>query len=328
MKINESKRHLSTETSRSPEDATPVLSVIVVGWNTREYLAKCLASVQRAGEESSPNLEILVVDNASSDGSAEMVKQQFPQVRLMQNRDNLGFARANNQALAQSRGDYILLLNPDTELESGALSELFGFLEQHPDAGAVGARLVNPDRTLQLSCHPGPGLFREFWRLFHLDKFWPLAVYPMEKWDVKQPRVVETLQGACLMIRRRAIEEVGNLDEEYFIYSEEVDLCRRLRARGWKLWWVPEATVVHHGGQSTRQVQAEMFLRLYQGKILYFRKHFGLWKSRFYKAILAAAALARQVLIPLALFRTGDQRRHDLVLARHYRALLQALPRL
>jgi N-acetylglucosaminyl-diphospho-decaprenol L-rhamnosyltransferase len=310
------------------------LSVIVVSWNTRELLAHCLDSVFRqvvyeAGVPVLPavgGMEVVVVDNASADGSARMVQERFPQVKLLANAENVGFARANNQALPLCRGRYVLLLNPDTQVLPDGLASLVCFMDQHPRAGAAGARLLNADGTVYHSCQPAPTLRREFWRLFHLDTIWPYARYPMERWT-EEPRMVDVVQGACMMLRRTALDQVGTLDEDYFIYSEEVDLCFRLRRHRWQVWWVPQASVVHVGGQSTRQVAAAMFLRLYQGKVLYFRKNHGRRAAQLYKLVLAAAAVARLLLSPLAWVMGDPQREELLALAGHYRRLLLTLSR-
>ncbi len=301
------------------------ISVIIVSWNTRELLARCLRALSKP-QASSVTREVFVVDNASDDGSADMVREQFPTVHLIPNRDNLGFARANNQAIRKSAGNYLLLLNPDTEVRPGALSALATFMEEHPHVGGAGARLLSPDGSLHVSCHPLPTLFREIWRLFHLDFVWPHAAYRMDRWGLTPPRPVEVVQGACLILRREALQQVGLLDEDFFIYSEEVDLCRRLRQHRWDVYWVPQAAVLHHGGQSTRQVALLMFLRLHQSKIHYFRKHQGSLAVQLYKLILFSASAARLVVSPLAWLEPPSRRRQHLVLASHYFHLLRALP--
>jgi len=300
------------------------LSIIIVNWNTRDLLAQCLQSVYAHPPEG--EFEVWVVDNASTDGSAEMVRERFPQARLIRNAENVGFARANNQAIRQSSGRYVLLLNPDTEVKPGALETLVQFMDAHPEAGAAGARLLNPDGTLQSSCHPFPTLGREFWRLFHLDALRLCACYEMARWDPETLRPVDVVQGACVILRRKALDQVGLLDEDYFIYTEEVDLCYRLRQGGWRIYWAPQATVVHYGGQSTRQMPAEMFLRLYESKLLYFRKHHSRQAARAYKLILLAAATARLLLSPLAWLERPPQRQQHLALARCYRRLVRTLP--
>lgn len=309
------------------------LSVVIVNWNTRELLARCLTALRREiapteADRPTPTSEVLVVDNASADGSAELVRKQFPDVQLLKNQENLGFARANNQALKMSNSRYVLLLNPDTEVMPGALASLVQFMDNHPEAGAAGARLVDEQGGLQPSCYRAPTLRRELLRLAHLDVVFPASGYQMHRWSVDTPRQVDVVQGAALILRRAALDDVGLLDEDYFIYSEEVDLCFRLQQHGWRIFWVPWSVVVHYGGQSTRQVAAAMFLRLYQGKVLYFRKHHGPRAARAYKLILLGAAVARVALTPLALAGRAADRPRYLALATNYRRLLGALPAL
>ena len=325
-----------------PPESAPDLSIVIVNWNTRELLAQCLESlvashdVQIPGPAKQPEIhrhspittEVRVVDNASTDGSAAMIRARFPWVWLVENRENVGFARANNQAIRESVGRYVLLLNSDTEVKSGALETLVRFADAHPQVAAVGPRLLNPDGSLQGSCHPAPTLAGEVWRLFHLDALWPYALYPMSEWELDTPRRVDVIQGACLLLRRTALDQIGLLDEDYFMYSEEVDLCQRLRRAGLSLYWVPESQVVHHGGRSTQQVAAEMFLQLYQSKLLYFRKHHGWPAAQLYKVILAAAACARLSLSPLAWLAQFPRRERRLTLAGQYLRLLRALPEL
>jgi GT2 family glycosyltransferase len=303
------------------------VSIVIVSWNTRELLRDCLLSVYNEGFAGTPaTFEVIVVDNTSSDGSAQMVRECFPQVKLMANRENVGFARANNQAIPMCTGRYILLLNPDTRLKPAAMGAMLGFMDANPQAGACGSRLLNPDGTLQVSCHPAPTLPRELWRLFHLDRLKAYAEYRMAAWDVQTPREVDVIQGASFLIRREVVDRIGLLDEDYFIYSEEVDWCRRIQADGWHIYWVPQSQVVHFGGQSTRQVATEMFLRLYQGKVLYFHKHHGATTARLYKVVLLLAALARVAVGPLAYLEGPAQRREHLALAGRYRTLITRLP--
>jgi len=300
------------------------LSIVIVNWNTCTLLAQCLASVYAHPPEG--QFEVIVVDNASTDGSAAMVSQRFPQARLIENDHNLGFARASNQAIRQAVARYVLLLNPDTCVRPGALQTLLGFMEVCLAAGAAGARLLDSEGGLQPSCHPAPTLAREMWRLFHLDSLHPVACYPMRRWDTHTPRQVDVVQGACLLLRREALDQVGLLDEDYFLYSEEVDLCHRLRQAGWQVLWVPQAVMVHHGGQSTHQAPAACFLRLYQAKVLYFRKCHGRRAAQLYKLMLLTAVLVRLLLCPLAWLEGAPRRRQHLVLASHYRRLMRALP--
>lgn len=297
------------------------LSIVIVNWNTETLLRDCLASIAANPPEGA--CEVIVVDNASTDGSAAMVRDVFPEVRLLANGENVGFAGANNQGIEASSGEMILLLNADTVVRAGALETLLRFMENHPEAGAAGARLLNPDGSLQHSCSPLPTLLGEGLHLFHLDYRQRRA---MQAWDVSRPRPVDVLLGACMLLRRAAVEQVGLLDEGYFMYSEEVDYCRRLQDAGWTLYWAPEAEVVHYGGQSTRQAATEMFLRLYAGKLRYFRKHDGQRAGQIYKLILLGAALFRLLLLPLAFLAPAPERQAQLSLAQRYWKLVSVLP--
>lgn len=274
------------------------LSIIIVNWNTRDLLAECLRSVYDTVHDLA--FEVFVVDNASTDGSADMVRQCFPQAQLIENSENVGFARANNQAIERSSGRYIVLLNSDTIVRPQALAALIQFMEGHARAGACGPYLLNADGTLQASCHPLLTAFREFWRLCFLDHLWPLASYRMERWSDDVPREVAVIKGACLVLRRQTLVQVGLLDERYFIYSEEMDLCHRLALSGWRLYWVPAARVVHLGGGSTRQVAPEMYLQLYRSKAQYQHKFWGARGARRFVRLLRLAYLPRWAVASLA----------------------------
>lgn len=300
------------------------LSIVIVSWNTKDLLEACLNSVF-AYPLNEP-FDVWVVDNKSKDDTVAMVRSCFPQVELIASEENLGFAGGNNQAMTHCQGDYVLLLNPDTEIKAEALNALVAFMDEHPEAGAAGSRLLNGDGTLQPSCHPMPTLSREFWRMFYLDALIPYGTYDMKKWDMEQSREVDVLMGASMLLRRAALDKVGLLDEGYFMYSEEVDLCFRLQKAGWLLYWVPQSEVVHYWGQSAKQVLAEMFLQLYKGKLRFFRKHYGWLTVWLYKVVLGLAALLRLALAPLVWLRKSDQRTYQLHMARHYGRLLLSLP--
>jgi GT2 family glycosyltransferase len=303
-----------------------VLSIVIVSWNTRGLLQSCLSSIYEnsfTGES-----EVWVVDNASDDDSVQMIKDQFPQVHIIENQQNVGFAHGNNQAIRKSIGKYVMLLNPDTEIKPGALDSLVGFLEENPQAGAAGAKLISPNGGLQYSCHPDLTLSRELWRLFHLDKLHTYGTYNMQQWDMTTPRQVDVLQGAALVLRNEALKQVGLLDEDFFMYTEEVDLCYRLRKAGWTLHWVPDAEVLHYGGQSTKLVAEKMFLTLYESRLKFFRKHHGLPAARGYKIVLTAAALTRVGLVPFSLLISPSTRDRNRQLASRYSRLLAALPKM
>lgn len=306
------------------------LTIIIVSWNVRELLERCLESVKAEIDRmgATYQVETIVVENASADGTAEMVKRGFPWVRLIETAVNLGFARANNLAQRASRSDYYLFLNPDTELANGSLMGLLNFLKENPTVAAVGPALLNPDGTLQNSSYPTPTLGREIWRLMHLDRIRNHSQYPLEQWRDSGPREVDVVQGACLMVRTEAMDQIGSFDERYFIYTEEVDLCHRLRQGGWKVYWQPSLSVIHHGGQSTRQASSKMFLHLYGSKILFFRKHYGRWGVAAYKGILFLASLVRMLLFPLVYLGINPSRQRHMEIAGNYARLVLNLPRM
>ena len=296
------------------------LSIVIVSWNTRDLLASCLESVVAARHDDLDS-EIIIVDNASADGSATMVRERFSQVHLIENQENVGFACANNQAIRHSRGRYVLLLNSDTKVSRGALGTMTRFMEEHPQSGGCGPRLLNGDSSLQVSCHPMLTPEREFWKLVFLDWLWPRATYRQEKWDAETPRRVEVIKGACLLLRRAALEQVGILDERYFMYTEEVDLCYRLAQANWSLWWVPQATVKHYGEASSKQVREAMYLQLYRSKIQFYRKHGGERRAARFKRLVRLAYWPR-----MAVATVGTSYSPSLAVQAHiYRRLLADL---
>jgi GT2 family glycosyltransferase len=300
------------------------LSIIIINWNTRDLTLHCLRTVFEFPFEY--DFEVLLVDNGSTDNSVEKIKFEFPQVLLIQNQDNVGFARANNQAIRQCKGEFILLLNSDTELKRNALNILVNYLINDSKAGGGGPLLINPDGSLQMSCFPFPTLGREFWRMFHLDLLWPISVYKMNTWIRDYPRQVDSIQGACLIIRRQVFEDIGLLDEDYFFYTEEIDFCYRMKFAGWQNWWIPQAEVIHYGGQSSRLVAEESFIRLYKTKIIYFRKHYPQPSPQIFKLILMSAAIIRLLLSGWIIFMPRPGRDRYLTLAKHYLRLITELP--
>lgn len=234
------------------------LSIVIVSYNTRELLRECLASL-RAGAAGLA-VETFVVDNASRDGSAEMVAEHFPDVRLIRNPDNRGFAAANNLALAEAVGRYVMLLNPDTVVRAGAFPELVRFMDGRERAGYCGPRLVNGDGSHQASARRFPTWWTAAGALLGWDKRHPLSRHCGELHAAHGDRKempAGWLTGACLLVRRAAMAQVGVLDDGYFMYFEETDWCRRLAQAGWEGWYVPSAEVVHYGGQSVGPVQAD-----------------------------------------------------------------------
>jgi GT2 family glycosyltransferase len=278
------------------------LSVIVVNWNTRELLAKSLASIYNTivGFE----YEVFVVDNGSTDGSLEMVREKFPKVRLVENQENLGFAKANNQAIHLSQGEYLLLLNSDAALQKDAAAELLQTAQAHPEVGILGPGLKFPDGSPQRSFGPLPTLMSEILSLAGFDKRWR-----NEKSAQSNPQVIETgyVDGACQLIRRGMVDQVGLFDENFFFFSEEIDLCQRAHLAGWRVLHVPQSEVIHVGGGSTVS-SAKRILMLYRGKLLYFKKHHGLSACNY---LLTAMQITSWVKSKAYRFPGRKSKKHD-----------------
>ncbi len=254
------------------------VSVIVVNWNTRRLLERCLASVYGWATASS-ELEVLVVDNGSTDGSREMVASRYPRARLITNTENVGFARANNMALRQAVGDYLLLLNPDTELVGAAIPELLQWAEEHAEVAVVGPQLLNPDGSVQSSRRRFPTIATAFLESTVLQRWLPdhpvLQEYYVLDRSNSDAQEVDWLVGACLLVRGSAVRQVGLLDEGFFMYSEEMDWCRRFTQMGWKVAYCPAARVVHYGGQGSDQDLFRRHTRFQHSKARYFEKYHG-----------------------------------------------------
>lgn len=250
------------------------VAVIVTNWNTRGLLAECLTSIDETAD--AREVETVVVDNGSSDGSPEMVRARFPRARLIANRDNLGFARANNQAIAATATPYVLMLNSDARLRPGALQQLLERMAAAPRAGIIGAQLCSPDGSFQSSHARFPNLGREALILSGIGRAVYGPWYPSFGPHVDRgPRIVEWVSGACMLARRTALDAVGGFDEGYFLYGEEMDLCYALRQAGWQVWYEPGAVADHHGAASSARIPVTMEARLYSGRIRFFRKHYG-----------------------------------------------------
>jgi N-acetylglucosaminyl-diphospho-decaprenol L-rhamnosyltransferase len=250
------------------------VSVVVVSRDVRSLLAKCLESLHSA-----PVTEVLVVDAASADGSDSLVADQFPEVRLVRSRENLGFTRGNNWALRLVRGGYVMLLNPDTVVEPGAIERLVGYLDTHPDVGAVGPKLVYPDGTVQSSRRRFPTRLTGFVESTVLERWLGnsaiLRRYRLADRSAEEEQDVDWLMGAAILLRREALEQAGIFDERFFMYSEEIDLCRRLRLAGWRVAYLPTAVVVHHEGRSSEQNLRGRNVHFHESRFRYYRKHFG-----------------------------------------------------
>jgi N-acetylglucosaminyl-diphospho-decaprenol L-rhamnosyltransferase len=266
-----------------PQTSSVDLTVVTVSYNTQKLLADCLGSVLAGMERSHLVGQVWVVDNASTDGSADMVRACFPDVHLVAHDQNLGFAGGNNLALREietgghPRSHHTLFLNPDTLVLGDALGQMVRFLDETPGAGAVGARLVNGDGSFQHSAFAFPGLaqiFLDFFPIHHrLFDSRLNGRYPRRWYEVGQPFAVDHPLGAALMVRAEVLAQAGGFDEQFFMYCEEIDLCRRIKSAGWDIYCLPRAEIVHLVGQSTRQFRDRMFVALWRSRFLMFEKH-------------------------------------------------------
>jgi GT2 family glycosyltransferase len=281
------------------------IAIAIVNYNTREHLQACLASVQVAGA-----CNVIVVDNASDDGSVEMVRAIYPWVTLCANRTNPGYGAAANQAVASCSTPYILLLNSDTRLQAGALEALNDYLDRHPRAAIVGPHLINPDGSLQASCYPPPtplSLFLEESTLGRLIRFVPgLRSHYLRSWSHTHTKLVPWVLGAALAIRREAFEAVGGFDKSFFMYFEEVDLCYRLRTAGWQVHFAPVTTIKHIGGASTRQRSSAMARQLYASAAHFYQRHYSRGQLQQLQLVVAVLMLTKIMRDAVRLSRVRD----------------------
>ncbi len=256
----------------------PRLSVVVLSWNTKDLTLACLHAL--FAEAPRHSREIVVIDNASHDGSADAIAAAYPQVVLVRNTENAGYSGGNNQGARLATGEFLCLLNSDTEVRAGALDQLVDWLLEHPDYGMAAPRLVHPDGRVQTACMRFPGLatawcFDTFW-----GRFWPGSLvehrYHMRDFDHLSSRDVDQPPGACCVMRTAEYQELGGLDEELWLFFNDVDICRRLWSRGRRIRYVAEAEVMHHEGASTRGFQ-KFLVMWHRNRMAYYRKHYGGW---------------------------------------------------
>ena len=253
------------------------VSIVIVNWNARDLVRPCLDSIYR--QTHGVSFEVIVMDNLSSDGSVEMLRDEFPNVKLIASDVNRGFAGGNNAGMAVSTGRYLLLLNPDTIVRGDAITHMVRFAEAHPEAGVVGPRVLNSDGTLQRSCFLFPSVLNLF-----LSTFWLYKLFPKNKFfgretlswcAMETERSVDVVSGCCMLVKREAYTQVGGMDEAYFMYFEETDWCYRMHEAGWKVVYTPSAQITHLGGACTERVKAEMMAQHAASLLLFFRKHRG-----------------------------------------------------
>ncbi len=294
------------------------LSIIIVNWNSVEYLKECIASIQNG--QISTEYEIIVVDSASFDGCAEMLKTRFPDVIFVQSKENIGFAGSNNLGYKYANGDTLLFLNPDTEIIGSAIDTMYTGLSTLKNAGAVGCRLLNSDMSLQTSCiQPFPTILNQFLDIELLKRVFPKA----KLWGLKplffssgKAQRIDAISGACLMIKSDIFKKVGLFSTDYFMYSEDVDLCYMVNKAGYLAYYIDEAKVVHHGGGSSSKKEENHFsnILLKESRSIFFSKTEGKTYASLYKLSTALASIVRLsallVLSPLLFTSKKDSIRY------------------
>jgi len=259
---------------RGSQDQVPDMSIVLVCWNNKEYLDPCLRSLYECGLHSS--FDVVVVDNGSTDGSQQMLMDKYPDVKLIQNEGNVGLAKASNQGIKVTNGRYVLLLNNDTLVNRASLDMLVEFLDAHPEAGAAGGKLLNPDGSFQSGYASFSNFLEEFLIVTRLGAS-RRAGFPRHG-DSKDIKAVGWMSSACLLLRRSALDQVGLLDESYFIYGDETDLQYRLNKAGWKVCFLPTSTIIHYGGRSFKN-RWNRRQRVYRGRLLFYQKNYGVLRT-------------------------------------------------
>jgi GT2 family glycosyltransferase len=277
------------------------LSICIVNWNTRELLRACLQSIYRYPPDAP--FEVIVVDNASSDGSAAMVQAEFPQAVLIANAENLGYARGNNQAMERAQGEYLLLLNPDTEVFPDTLNCALAFLAAHPEVGAIGAKQLFPDGRVQPSVRGFPTPANLLWEVSGLARLFPRALggYRMRAFTYDRIAEVDQPMATFLMARRAVVEQVGLMDEAFPLFFNDVDWCYRIKQAGWRIYFVPEVQILHYGGASTRQVRLSAIRESHRALEAFYRKHYrGRLNPLLYALCVGAIRLGGWIRVLLA----------------------------
>ncbi|RMD52092.1 MAG: glycosyltransferase family 2 protein [Candidatus Thermofonsia bacterium] len=265
----------------------PDLSIIIVSWNVRELLRQCLLSIRQ--NQGGLQVEIIVVDGASADGSAEMVREAFPDVVLIACQENVGFPRGNNLGIAAANGRYLLILNPDTEIVGDALPQMVAYMQAHPEVGVLGPQLLYPDGTIQSSRRRFPTLTTAFFESTWLQPYAPKAVldhYYAADLPDDELAEVDWVMGAAMMLPADVVTAVGGMDPGYFMYSEELDWCRRIKAAGWRVIYFPQAKIIHHEGKSSEQAIAARHINFNRAKLRYYRKYHGRLAALLLRAFL------------------------------------------
>jgi GT2 family glycosyltransferase len=276
------------------------VSIIIVNWNTRDFLRDCLRSIY--GQTEGVSFEVIVVDNASSDRSASMIREEFPRAMLIENAENRGFAAANNQGLAMASGRYLLLLNPDTLILDHAIEKTIRFAESRPDVGVVGCKVMADETRVQRTCFRFPSVLGLTFQESGLSRLFPRShVFGKTEigwWDRDTELEVDVVSGMYMLVRREAFLHIGPMDEDYFVYAEETDWCYRFHCAGWRCVFTPTASIIHRdgGSKSTDQISAKMFVQKQKSLLIYYRKHLGHIRWSAAKAVYVVSMFVRTAL--------------------------------
>ena len=263
------------------------MSIVLVCWNNKAYLDPCLKSLYEGGLKSS--FDVIVVDNGSTDGSQQMLAEKYPQVKLIQNAGNMGLGKASNQGIEATNGRHVLLLNNDTLVNGPALDVLVEYLDAHPEAGATAGTLLNPDGSFQSGFAPFSTLLEEFLIVTHIGELlW--AGYPSHG-DANEIKETGWMSSACLLVRRAALDKIGLLDENYFIYGDEADLQFRLNKAGWKVVFLPNSSIIHFGGRSMDRWKRRKMV--YRGKMMFYKKNYGFFSTFLLRTLFFVMSLLK-----------------------------------
>ena len=284
---------------------SPQISVVIVNYNVKEYLEQALLSLQRALENISH--EIYVVDNASVDDSVAHIRQRFPDVQMIECKENLGFGRANNVALELVKGEYVVLINPDTVVQEDTFTKLLTFFESHPDAGAATCKIINPDGSFSVDCrHSIPTPMIALWKVTGLSKIFPkskiFAKYNLTYLDPDETYPVPAISGSFMMIKKRALDEAGFFDERFFMYCEDIDLCHRINHAGYKIYYVPTSQIIHYKGESTKKNNIDYIVSFNKALYQFFEKYYAQKTLFFFRWIIILGIVARGIFIYLRNF--------------------------
>lgn len=261
-----------------------LISIVIVSWNAKAFLDECLASIFVANQPG--QLEVIVVDNHSTDGAPEMVEAKYPQVRVVKNEENLGFSAANNIGIPMCRGDYVFLINSDVTVAPDCLEKLVTFMDERPSVGVAGPTMLSANGSVGRSCRGFPTVWRMICHALCLDRIVPksplFSGYIMRYWGQNSTREVDILGGWFLCARRSALDQVGLLDERFFFYAEDMDWCRRFRLKGWQVMFVAEAQAVHYGGGSSKVAPLKYYLQEQRADLQLWKKYNSPWKCAMY----------------------------------------------